>query len=104
MQIMHVLLQEYINVKQTQKTRHKLPELQELPDTKEMGKEAQHRTKHRMIIGFRSNPRPAGQSRTTEGDSPIVQVPGDVPPARVYFFKLSSLAKGIHFANLVHLD
>ena len=24
-------------------------------------------------------------------------------PARVYFFKLSSLAKGIPFANLVHL-
>ena len=29
----------------------------------------------------------------------IVKVPGDVPPARVYFFKLSSLAKGIRFAN-----
>ena len=24
---------------------------------------------------------------------------GDVPPARVYFFKLSSLAKGIRFAS-----
>ena len=33
------------------------------------------------------------------GDSSIVKVPGDVPPARVYFFKLSSLAKGIRFAN-----
>ena len=31
--------------------------------------------------------------------SSIVKVPGDVPPARVYFFKLSSLAKGIRFAN-----
>ena len=31
--------------------------------------------------------------------SSIVKVPGDVPPARIYFFKLSSLAKGIHFAN-----
>ena len=27
------------------------------------------------------------------------KVPGDVPSARVYFFKLSSLAKGILFAN-----
>ena len=33
------------------------------------------------------------------GGSSIVKVPGDVPPARVYFFKLSSLAKGILFAN-----
>ena len=33
------------------------------------------------------------------GGSSIVKVPGDVPPARVYFFKLSSLAKGIRFAN-----
>ena len=31
--------------------------------------------------------------------SSIVKVPGDVPPARVYFFKLSSLAMGILFAN-----
>ena len=31
--------------------------------------------------------------------SSIVKVPGDVPLARVYFFKLSSLAKGILFAN-----
>ena len=29
----------------------------------------------------------------------IVKVPGDVPPARVYFFKLSSLAKGMLFIN-----
>ena len=29
----------------------------------------------------------------------MVKVPGDVPPARVYFFKLPSLAKGIRFAN-----
>ena len=33
------------------------------------------------------------------GGSSIVKVPGDVPPARVYFFKLSSLAKGILFAT-----
>ena len=33
------------------------------------------------------------------GGSSIVKVPGDVPPARVYFFKPSSLAKGILFAN-----
>ena len=33
------------------------------------------------------------------GGSSIVKVPGDVPPARVYFFKRSSLAKGIRFAN-----
>ena len=33
------------------------------------------------------------------GGSSIVKVPGDVPPARVYLFKLSSLAKGIFFAN-----
>ena len=31
--------------------------------------------------------------------SSIVKVPGDVPPARVCFFKRSSLAKGILFAN-----
>ena len=37
------------------------------------------------------------------GGSSIVNVPGDVPPARVYFFKSSSLAKGILFANFVHL-
>ena len=29
------------------------------------------------------------------GGSSIVKVPGDVPPGRVYFFKLFSLAKGI---------
>ena len=34
------------------------------------------------------------------GGSSIVKVPGDVPPARVYFFKLPSLAKGIFFANV----
>ena len=34
------------------------------------------------------------------GGSSIVKVPGDVPPARVCFFKPSSLAKGILFANL----
>ena len=36
------------------------------------------------------------------GGSSIVKVPGDVPPvppARVCFFKPSSLAKGIPFAN-----
>ena len=33
------------------------------------------------------------------GGSSIVQVPGDVPPARVCSFKPSSLAKGIFFAN-----
>ena len=33
------------------------------------------------------------------GGSSIVKVPGDVPPARVCFFKHSSLAKGILFAN-----
>ena len=33
------------------------------------------------------------------GRSSIVKVPGDVPPAAVYFFKLSSLAKGILFAK-----
>ena len=32
------------------------------------------------------------------GGSSIAKVPGDVPPARVYFFKLSSLAKGIRFS------
>ena len=39
--------------------------------------------------------------QTTEGGggSSIVKVPGDVPPARAYFSKLSSLAKGILFAN-----
>ena len=36
---------------------------------------------------------------TGGGGSSIVKVPGDVPPARVYFFKPSSLAKGILFAN-----
>ena len=33
------------------------------------------------------------------GGSSIVKVPGDVPSARVCFFKPSSLAKGILFAN-----
>ena len=33
------------------------------------------------------------------GGSSIVKVAGDVPPARVCFFKPSSLAKGILFAN-----
>ena len=33
------------------------------------------------------------------GGSAIVKVPGDVLPARVYFFKLSGLAKGILFPN-----
>ena len=33
------------------------------------------------------------------GGSSIVKVPRDVPPARVCFFKPSSLAKGILFAN-----
>ena len=37
------------------------------------------------------------------GGSSIVKVPGDVPPARVYFFKLSSLAKCILLPILVHL-
>ena len=35
----------------------------------------------------------------TRGGSSIVKVPGDVPPARVCFFKPSSLAKGILFAS-----
>ena len=33
------------------------------------------------------------------GGSSIVKIPEDVPPARVCFFKPSSLAKGILFAN-----
>ena len=33
------------------------------------------------------------------GGSSIVKVPEDVPPARVYFFKLSSPVKGTRFAN-----
>ena len=33
------------------------------------------------------------------GGSSIAKVPGDVPPARVCFFKPSSLAKGILFGN-----
>ena len=33
------------------------------------------------------------------GGSSIVKVPGDMPLARVCFFKLSSLAQGILFAN-----
>ena len=36
---------------------------------------------------------------STGGGSSLVKVPGDVPPARVCFFKPSSLAKGILFAN-----
>ena len=36
---------------------------------------------------------------TGGGVSSIVKVPGNVPPAKVYFFKVSSLAKGIRFAN-----
>ena len=39
------------------------------------------------------------QKFTGGGGSSIVKVPGDVPPARVCFFKPSSLAKGILFAN-----
>ena len=35
----------------------------------------------------------------SRGGSSIVKVPGDVPPARVYIFQPSSLAKGILFAN-----
>ena len=35
----------------------------------------------------------------SRGGSSIVKVPGYVPPARVCFFKPSSLAKGILFAN-----
>ena len=33
------------------------------------------------------------------GDSSIVKAPRDVPPATLYFFKLSSVAKGTPFAN-----
>ena len=33
------------------------------------------------------------------GGSSIVRVPGDVPPSRVYFFRTSSLAKGILLGN-----
>ena len=36
---------------------------------------------------------------TGGGGSSIVKVPGDVPPARVCFFKPSGLAKGILIAN-----
>ena len=39
------------------------------------------------------------ESRSRGGGSSIVTVPRDVPPARVKFFKLSSLAKNIRFAN-----
>ena len=38
------------------------------------------------------------------GGSSIVKVAGDLPPARVYFFKLSSLGKGIRFANFSPLS
>ena len=41
---------------------------------------------------------------TGGGGSSIVKVPGDVPPARVCFFKPSSLAKGILFANFSPLS
>ena len=41
----------------------------------------------------------AKQIKITGGGSSIVKVPGDVPPARVCFFKPSILAKGILFAN-----
>ena len=37
------------------------------------------------------------------GGSSIIKGPGDVPPARVYFFKIFSLAKGILLPILVHL-
>ena len=33
------------------------------------------------------------------GGSSIVEVNGDVPPTRVYFFRTSSLAKGMLFDN-----
>ena len=33
------------------------------------------------------------------GGSSIVEVPGDVPPAKVYFFRTSSIAKGTFFGN-----
>ena len=36
---------------------------------------------------------------STGGGSSIEKVPGDVPPARVCFFKPCSLVKGILFAN-----
>ena len=39
------------------------------------------------------------QQKLRGGGSSIVKVPGDVPPARVCFFKPSSLAKGILFPN-----
>ena len=38
-------------------------------------------------------------SKSGGGGSSTVKVPGDVAPARVCFFKPSSLAKGILFAN-----
>ena len=50
---------------------------------------------------FLGSPTPGwrGCSSRGGGGSSIVKVPGDVPPARVCFFKPSSLAKGILFAN-----
>ena len=56
-----------------------------------------------MGHNFFGHPAKAINYSRREGASSIVKVPGDVPPARVYFFKLSSIAKGIPFANLVHL-
>ena len=38
------------------------------------------------------------------GGSSIVKVPGDVPPARVYFFQLFSLANGILLPILVDFN
>ena len=45
------------------------------------------------------------KARTAHGGGgvSIVKVPEDMPPARVYFLKLSSLAKGIFLPILVHL-
>ena len=40
-----------------------------------------------------------GDSTGGGGGSSIVKVPGHVPPTRVCFFKPSSPAKGIRFAN-----
>ena len=54
--------------------------------TRHGGQRIQHFTQH--DVGPRGG-----------GGSSIVKVPGDVPPARVCFFKPSSLAKGILFAN-----
>ena len=49
---------------------------------------------------FLGSPTPGWRGCSSRGGgSSIVKVPGDVPPARVCFFKPSSLAKGILFAN-----